>query len=72
MENNEIMTEFEIKLKIKEIESMDRLSIASLLRFAESTHPLIQNPELFKKLKERFDLLGGWDSQISKIIGWNR
>ena len=60
--------------QLKEIEiinSMSRVAIAHLWRFAPPGHPYFDNTKPFYPiLKKRFEELGGFSPEISKEIGW--
>lgn len=58
---------------LKEIEAMDRVEMARLLRFAPAGHPafVTGTPEA-GAFDRRFKDLGGMTPEISKRIGWGR
>jgi len=57
---------------LKEIETMTRLDMARLIRFAPSGHPIFSDTYLYERFMQRFELLGGWSPGLSKTIGWGR
>ena len=54
----------------KKIDSLSRLEMARLWRFAPVGDPLFQG-EVGQYFKERFFSLGGFSPAISKEIGWD-
>jgi hypothetical protein len=63
----------EIEAMKKEIDGMDRMSMARLWRFAPAGHPFFRHdiPELSERFANRFlNELGGFNPQISKQLGW--
>ena len=58
---------------LREIEGMDQVEMARLLRFAPSGHPafVTGSPEA-EAFDRRFKELGGMTPEISKRIGWGK
>lgn len=69
---------------MKQVEVADRAQLARWYRFLPSpgsTIPLhvsnktyetklLRETEILAKIKERFDAMGGFDPELSKVIGW--
>ena len=55
--------------EFKKIKSLTRIEIARLIRYAPSGHIYFDSSKpYYKFLMERFKLLGGWSTEISKQI----
>jgi len=59
----------DIKALKEVIDKWDQEQCAHFWRFAKSSHPIIQVPELFTYFRKRFEALGGMTPTISKRIG---
>jgi len=53
-----------------EIDSLSRINMARLWRFAPAGHKYFVRGPVFDYFKARFDKLGGFSPSISKKIGW--
>ena len=64
------MTDDERKQLEDRINAMSHRDMAIFWRFGKSDDPIIQDKELFKRFRTRFDEHGGMTSELSKDIGW--
>jgi len=64
------MTDDERNELEKRIDAMSHRDMAVFWRFGKSEDPIIQDKELFKQFRARFEELGGMTAELSKDIGW--
>ena len=57
---------------LTQIDRADRLELARLWRFAPPGHPIFSDPVVYERFQARFELLGGWSPELSKLVGWER
>jgi len=56
--------------ELQKIEAATHEDLARIWRFAPSTHPWINNRNLWVRFNDRFAQLGGMTTEMSKRIGW--
>jgi len=66
------MTEQEITEAKRHVDTLSREEMAHLYRFSKPGHPffLVDNGDLPEYFRKVFEEKGGWDSKLSKLIGW--
>jgi len=65
------MTEQEIAKHKEDIDKMSREDMCRLWRYAPCSHPyFISGTEVWEYFDKRFKELGGFNTSISKKIGW--
>jgi hypothetical protein len=67
-----MITETERELHKKAILKLDRAAMAKLRRFAPDGHIFFADRELSIFFENRFQNLGGMDSELSKSLGWTK
>lgn len=66
-----VMDEEEINKHLSDIANMSRFDMAKLWRFAPTGHVYFDRTlPLYEAFKKRFDELGGFSPEISKVLGW--
>jgi len=70
MNRTNSMTPLRIETVKSYVDEMDREKMARMLRFAP-TNIMFTLPELNDYFMARFEKLGGWSPQLSKLIGWD-
>jgi hypothetical protein len=65
------MNEYIDQRIVDKINSLSRIEMAKLWRFTSPGHLYFRNDKPYYQIfKKRFDELGGFNSTISKAIGW--
>lgn len=67
------MEKQQIKLEKQRIDGMSQYQMAHLYRFSPAGHPyFVRDTELCEYFSRKFHEAGGWTSEISKKVGWEK